>query len=136
MGTRPLVWIIFFGVAGIALVAIFLVLHMTAAAGTINGLILYANIVSVHRSVFLPSSLPPAETRLGIFIAWLNFDLGIPVCFYDGLDSYVYSWLQYIFPLYLWVLIGVIILSSKLSVRVRKFGSNPVAVFMSYAKQQ
>ena len=59
---------------------------------------------------------------------------------YDGLDAYQYSWLQYAFPLYLWFLIGAIILSSKHSRRVGNLlGSNPVAVLatlilMSYTK--
>lgn len=133
--------IVAFGVAGIALIAVLLVLHMTVAAGTINGLILYANIVNVYRDIFFP----PGDTHfnvnpLSIFIAWVNLDLGIPTCFSDGLDSYSYAWLEYVFPLYLWFLIGAIIISSKLSVKFgRLFGSNPVAVLatvilMSFTK--
>ena len=39
--------LLFFGFAGMALIAVLLVLHMTVATGTINGLILYANIVNI-----------------------------------------------------------------------------------------
>ena len=131
--------LLFFGFAGMALIAVLLVLQMTVAAGTINGLILYANIVNICRDIFLPfrsTSVNP----LTIFISWVNLDFGIPVCFYNGLDAYVYAWFQFVFPFYLWLLIGVIIFSSKLSTKVGKLlGSNPVAVLatvilMSFTK--
>ena len=129
----------FFGFAGIALIAVLLVLQMTVAAGTINGLILYANIVNICRDIFLPfrnSNVTP----LSIFISWVNLDFGIPVCLYNGLDAYAYAWFQFVFPFYLWFLIGIIIFSSKLSTKVGKLlGSNPVAVLatvilMSFTK--
>ena len=138
---RFLSLMVLFVVAGVALIALLLALHITVAAGTLNGLILYANIVNVHRDIFFPPGQPGFGLNpLGVFISWLNLDFGIPTCFYDGLDAYQYSWLQYAFPLYLWFLIGAIILSSKHSRRVgRLLGSNPVAVLaklilMSYTK--
>ena len=117
---------LFFSFAGVALITVLLVLHMTVATGTINGLILYANIVDVNSQIFFP----PGDTNiLTVFISWLNLDLGIPTCLYDGLDFYSYAWLDFAFPLYLWFLIGTIVISSKFSAKVGKlFGSNPVAV--------
>ena len=131
--------LLFFLAAGIGLIALLLTLHMTVAAGAINGLILYANIVNVHRDLFLPRD-KTGVSPLSIFIAWVNLDFGIPTCFYDGLDAYWYAWLQYAFPLYLWLLIGIIICATNCSMRVgRLLGSNPVAVLatvvlMSYTK--
>jgi len=43
-----------FALAGIALVLLLLIFKLTVAAGTINGLIFYANIVAVNRSIFFP----------------------------------------------------------------------------------
>ena len=129
--------VLFFGFAGILLIVILLSLHITVAAGTINGLILYANIINLNGSTFFP---PQAVNILTVFISWLNLDFGIETCFFDGLDSYAYTWLQYAFPLYLWVLIGLIIIFCRVSPKVgRIFGSNPVAVFatlilLSYTK--
>ena len=58
-----------FALAGIALILLLFILKLTVAAGTINGLIFYANIVAVNRSIFFP----PNETNiLTVFIAWLN----------------------------------------------------------------
>ena len=75
-----------------------------------------------------------------MFIAWVNHDLGIETCFFDGMDAYSKAWLQYAFPIYVWVLVGAIILASRHSTRiVRSLGTNPVAVLatlflLSYAK--
>lgn len=128
---------LFFAFAGVALIIVLLGLHMTVAAGTINGLILYANIVNVNGVIFFPHD---RTNILTVFISWLNLDLGIQTCLYDGLTFYSYAWLEYAFPLYLWFLIGAIVVSIKISARVgRLFGSNPMAVLatvilMSYTK--
>ena len=131
--------------AGIALVVFLLVLRLTVAVGTINGLIFYANVVAVNSAIFFQpqaSSIPTVLIAkvLTVFIAWLNLDLGIETCFYNGMDAYVKTWLQFAFPLYVWVLVGMIILGSYYSGRVAKiFGNNPIAVLatlflLSYAK--
>ena len=131
--------IVVFIFAGIALIATLTLLHMTVASGIINGLILYANLVKICWSLFFPPEKVEVNL-LTIFIAWMNLDLGISTCFYNGLDSYSYIWLQFIFPFYLWFLTGAIIIASKFSTRVMKLlGSNPVAVLatiilMSYTK--
>ena len=129
--------LIAFALAGIVLVVFLLVLKLTVAVGTINGLIFYANIVSVNRAQLFPSG----ETDiLTVFIAWVNLDLGIETCFFDGMDAYSKAWLQYAFPIYVWALVGVIILASRYSTRIaRCLGTNPVAVLatlflLSYAK--
>lgn len=130
--------LLFFAAAGVALIAILLMLHVTVAAGTINGLILYANVANICRNIIFPPEEP--ANILSVFIAWVNLDFGISACFFNGLDPYAYYWLQFLFPFYLWFLIGLIILGSKHSSRVgRLFGSNPIAVLatvilMSYTK--
>jgi hypothetical protein len=126
-----------FAFAGIVLVAVLLLLNLSVASGTINGLIFYANVVQVNRSTFFP----PGDTNiLTIFIAWLNLDLGIETCFFDGMNTYIYTWLQFIFPLYVWFLIGLMIVLSRFSTQIaRALGKNPVATLatlflLSYSK--
>ena len=126
-----------FGVAGLALVVLLFGCRLTVAKGTINALIFYANIVHNNRTVFFPNG---NTNVLTVFVAWLNLDLGIETCFYDGMDTYVRTWLQFAFPLYVWLLCGSIIFASSKSYRVsRIFGTNPVAVLatlflLSYTK--
>ena len=112
-------------------------LNLTVSVGTINGLLFYANIVKLNEPVMFTNG---NILVLSQFIAWLNLDFGIESCFYNGLDGYWKTWLQFVFPLYVWLLIGIIILGSyhygKLS---RFFGNNAVPVLatlilMSFSK--
>ena len=126
-----------FALAGIALVMLIVACNLTVANGAVNGLIFYANIIAVNRSIFFPRG----ETNiLTVFIAWINLDLGIETCFFDGMDTYGRTWLQFVFPVYVWILVGSFILVSKFSRRIAKsLGNNPVAVLatlflLSYAK--
>ena len=126
-----------FAAAGAALVVFLTSLRLTVATGTLNSIILYANILQVKRSLFFSQN---TRNLLTVFLAWMNLDLGFQTCFYNGLDAYVLTWLQFAFPLYVWLLIGLIIFISRYSITVSKFiGSNPVAVLatlllMSYTK--
>ena len=63
-----------FALAGIALVAFILLLNMTVATGTIQGLIFYPNILTANQSLFLPFA---NSNFLTVFISWLKLDLGI-----------------------------------------------------------
>ena len=77
---------------------------------------------------------------LSTFMSWLNLDLSIPLCFYNGLTTYVKTWLQFLFPLYILALVGAIITASNYSTRMtRLFGSNAFSVLatlvlLSYTK--
>ena len=78
-----------FALAGILLIVFLSLtdLDMTVAAGTINGLLFYANIVWENKATFFPPET--SGGFLAVFIAWLNLDFGISTCFYDRLDSYM-----------------------------------------------
>ena len=136
-GNEYISLLLFFALAGVLLIVVLVGLHMTVAAGTINGLILYANVIGANMDIFFPFQ---GFSFLKVFISWINLDFGIESCFYDGLDFYTYAWLQYAFPLYLWFLMGLIIITSRRSdIVMRLIGSNPIAVLatlllMSYVK--
>ena len=125
-----------FAVAGIILVVCLSFLRLTVASGMINTVILYANIVQANRRLFLPNS----TNILTVFIAWMNLDLGFETCFYRGMDAYAQTWLQFAFPVYVWILLSLIIVASRYSIFLTKLiGSNPIAVLatlllMSYTK--
>lgn len=124
--------------AGVLLVISLMMLNLTVAVGTINGLVFYANIIKANEATFIP---PEAiGSPLSVFIAWLNLDLGIEVCFYDGLDAFTKTWLQFAFPLYIWLIVIIIIVSSHYSTTVARLsGRNAVPVLatlflLSYTK--
>ena len=113
-----------FALAGFALVFFIKLLNLTVAEGTLNGLIFYANVVRANQVAWIPEH----DTNiLTVFIAWLNLDLGIETCFFDGLDAYWKTWLQFVFPLYIWaIVILIIVLSHYFSTAAKIFGSNSV----------
>ena len=73
--------------------------------------------MQVNSSTFFPNT---RNQILSVFIAWFNLDLGIETCFYNGMDMYAKAWLQFVFPLYIWFLVIVIIVSSNYSITAAK----------------
>ena len=136
------IWLILFipavAVAGIVLVVFLMLLNLTVSVGTINGLIFYANIVRSNQAAFFPQNT--SNSFLSWFIAWMNLDLGFEACFYNGLDAYTKTWLQFVFPMYIWFIVTVIIVSSHYYTTAAKLaGKNAVQVLatlflLSYAK--
>ena len=125
-------------IAGILLVTALLALNMTVSVGLINGFIFYANIVSAGSAVFFPSSEPSFPS---VFVAWINLDIGIDVCFIDGLDAYIKTWLELAFPLYIISLVFMVIVVSEYSPRFSALigKRDPVStlatlILLSYAK--
>ena len=94
-----------FAVMGALLVAAMFFLNLTVTQGTLYGLIFYANIIQVNTSIFFSqSNLRPLQ----VIVFLVNLDLGIPLCFYDGMDDADKAGLQFVFPAYL--LMTVIVL--------------------------
>ena len=133
------IWLsVVMALAGLVLVVFLLLVKMTVSSGTVNGLIFYANIMSF--SGLLVNQKCNIYPFLHLFISWINLDLGIEVCFYPGMDVYQKTWLQFVFPFYIFFLVGVIILVCHYSSTVMKLmGMRNIEVLatpflLSYAK--
>ncbi len=127
-------------IAGICLVSFLMILNMTVASGTLNGLIFYINIIGVNGSPFF-FGLSPSTRYYSILVSWLNLEVGFDVCFFDGMDTYWKTWLQLAFPMYIIILVVLVIIISEKSMRFsRLIGRvNPVAtlatlILLSYTK--
>ena len=115
-------WIALFAVMGILLVVLLIALNLTVSVGTLNGLLFYANIIKLYEPVFSTQGAVPVLSQL---VSWINLDIGIEACFYNGMGAYAKEWLQFAFPLYLWVIIIFIIyLCRKYGKISRLVGSN------------
>ena len=124
--------------AGIALVALLLILNLTVAVGTLNGIIFYANVMYATSNTFFPYS---TQNFLTIFIAWLNLDIGFDSCFYKGMDTYWKTLLHLAFPVYVIFVVVMVIFISECSTRFAQLigRKNPVAmlatlILLSYTK--
>ena len=118
--------LIFFAAAGFLLVFFIGAFNLTVTQGMINGLIFYANIVWVYQCIFFPEEqkLNTVLVFLKTFIAWVNMDFGIETCFIKGLTAFWKTWLQFIFPFYIWAIAGVIIVAARCSTRLTNFLAN------------
>ena len=130
-------WVALFAVMGVLLVVFLIALNLTVSVGTLNGLLFYANIVKLYEPVFSRKGALPVLSQV---ISWINLDFGFEICFYNGMDSYAKQWLQFAFPLYLWIIIIIIIqLCRRYGKISRLMGSHAVPVLstlflLSYTK--
>ena len=111
------VWLLLivpFALAGLLLVAVIHFLNLTVTMGTVCGLIFYANIVQDYSVALLSTHPIPGLTPiLQVFLSWLNLDLGISTCFYDGMGAFGKTMLLFVFPAYIWVISATIIILSN-----------------------
>ena len=137
---RGLALFIFFAAAGIFLVIFISGLNLTVTQGLINGLIFYANIIWTYKSAFFHQNVTGISIFFSLFIAWLNLDFGIETCFFVGLNGYSKTWFQFVFPLYLWIVAGIVIIVARKSSNLTKlFGNRAVPMLdtlflLSYIK--
>ena len=101
-----LITLVMFAVLGVLLVAVLFFLNLTVTQGTLYGLIFYANIIQVNASIFFSQSI---LNPMKVIVSFVNFDLGLPLCFYDGMDDADKAGLQFVFPAYLLILTMTVI---------------------------
>ena len=113
-----LLLIIPIAIIGFIVVFLLFYLNLTITDGTINAFILYANIISINSPIFFSQTdkLSPAYT----FISFENLDLGIQICFYNGMDDYAKMWSQLAFPFYLIFIATLIIITSRYSITIQR----------------
>ena len=138
---RVLGIILLLAMLGAVLVLLIGMLNLSVTEGTLNAIVFYMNVVRVNTSFFdFNHDNRMDTTALKTFVAWINLDLGIELCFYNGMGAVGKTGLQFVFPLYLWCLSGLIIYCGrKSSTVIRLFGTNTVKVLatiilLSYAK--
>ena len=136
--------LVFFVAAGFLLVFFIHAFNLTVTQGWINGFVFYANILWAYQSILLPKQVESHDGAFLIFvrtiIAWINLDFGIETCFFVGLNAYWKTWMQYVFPFYIWSIVAAIIYCARHSTRLtRLIGDRTVSVLatlflLSYTK--
>ena len=128
-----------YALAGILLVVTLFLLKLTITDGLLGTVLFYAQLFSINIGLLVSTN----ETRLvTVFISLLNLELGFPLCFYDGMTQTVKHGLQFVFPVYLWMIVAVITILSRYSSKLAKLvGSDCAKVFVtliyfSYTKLQ
>ena len=96
-----------FGLAGILLFVTIALLGFTIDKGWINIVLFYCNFLSLRGSVVLMSRYNASMDILFVPSSLISLQLGIGVCFYDGMTPLAKIGLQLAFPVYLCVLMAI-----------------------------
>jgi len=105
-------------IVGLVLVFLLFLLNLKVNDGTINAFILYVNIVGINKTMFLHDH--HTITPLHTFISLANLDLGIQMCFYNGMDDYAKMWLQLAFPCYIISITVLLIVVRQYSITIQR----------------
>ena len=126
----------FFCTNGSSTVFFLLICKLTVALGTLSGLVFSILLESTTTSCYQWNQQMYSQSSLHGLT--LTFD--IDTCFCNGLDAYSNTWLQFVFPVYIWLLVGLMILVSHyLQSFANLLGNNRVSVLatlilLPYAK--
>ena len=105
-------------ITGVVLVFMLFFLNLTVTDGDIVPFIFYANIVSINSAMFFPQNA--SNHLVYILISLVNLDLGIDICFYDGMDDYAKMWFQLLYPSYLICIAATLIVASRYISKVQQ----------------
>ena len=129
-----------YALAGLLLVTVLFALRLTVATGTVNGIIFYANTLSLVMDKLTESSHGGLQTTQVVIISLLNLDLGFPLCLYKGMTTAAKVGFQFVFPIYLWSIVIGMIVMSKYLIKLSNFISNSsvqvlaTMLYLSFAK--
>ena len=112
-----LITIVGYALFGLLLVAIMLALPLTISEGPLAGIIIAMNITSVSTIDYLDSNNWFVYTAR-VFVSLMNLNLGFPMCLYNGMTPTVKTAIQFVYPMYLWVLVIGFIIFSHYSTRI------------------
>ena len=112
-----LIWILILACAGVGIVLAISFFKISITGGYLNGMLFYSNVVSLYLPFFTAGT---SVSQIFVFIAFLNLDLGIESCFYNGMDPLTRAGLQFVFPAYLWILMLCITLLARKSDRIAR----------------
>ena len=111
----------FYIICGPLLIFVLYSLRLTLTAGTLNGLIFFvqATNVGILQALHAFESYHFGLSKfLIVFLSLLNFNLGFPLCFFEGMDEVWKTGLCLAFPVYLLVIVLVFIVFSHYSSRL------------------
>ena len=101
-----------FAVVGVLLMLALILLPLRISEGYLNGIIFYVNILTLFTSTIFARQ--GYWSYFIFFIASiLSLDLGFEVCFFEGMNALSRTGLQFVFPIYLFILMGLFILFGR-----------------------
>uniref|UniRef100_A0A1X7U9X8 Right handed beta helix domain-containing protein n=1 Tax=Amphimedon queenslandica TaxID=400682 RepID=A0A1X7U9X8_AMPQE len=122
-------WIIFvvpfFLLSGLLFSVVLVYFRITITGGYINGFIFYENVASLYTYKIFPtlSYIYPFQTSL--------FTCGLELCFFDGFNLTHRTFFYLLYPLYLFILMGVTYIAAKRIKYLSKYGTEISKAFVT-----
>ena len=117
-----LLTIIVYGIAGPLLVYLLYAFKLTLSSGKINGIIFYAQIISIGRVLYLTKNNGPNFYFIIVYglisLINLTINFNLPLCLYNGMTELWKSAIGLMFPVYLLTIVIGLIIISRYSVRL------------------
>ena len=113
--------ILLYAVAGPLLIYLLYALRLTLTAGTLNGIIFYAQaanggLIAVMKEYYGTKNILRHLCTLCVsFLSFLNLNLLFPLCFYNGMTELWKTGLSLVFPIYLLTIVVILIILSHYS---------------------
>ena len=99
-----------FALYGILLIWLLMHTTFTISGGFLNGLLFFSNILSLYSPVHSSSSI-------FVVFSWLSLKVGIKTCFFDGMKPLHVAALNFVFPVYLFLILLLIYVAAEKSSR-------------------
>ena len=109
--------IVVYAVLGLLLVLLLFRIKLTVSAGTLGGPIFFANMAQINIHTLTVSGSMFASF-VDVAVSWMNLNVGFPVCFYGNMSTVAKIGLQFVFPVYLWLLVLILVFASRYSVHL------------------
>ena len=120
-----LLTILLYTAAGPLFVFALYIFKLTLTAGTLNGIIFYAQVTNAGVLEYVTASCYGSDPALTntfqscfFFLSSMNLNLGFPLCFYNGMSELWKTGLSLVFPVYLLTIVVLIIVVSHYSTRI------------------
>ena len=116
--------ILIYAIEGPIIVYLLYTLKLTITAGTLNGMIFYAQVANAGLMEFLSQPYHKYNWISKIYrfcqfvLSFLNLTLGYPLCFYNGMNQLWKMGISLIFPIYLLTMVVAIIVFSRYSTQL------------------
>lgn len=115
-----------YALVGLFIIFIFFKLKLTLSLGTINAFLFLASFQNTGMNDILNTNGLLWSNQceiyysrfISIVMAFMNLELGFPLCLYNGMDEVWKTGLQLAFPLYLFIVIALLCIISRYSVAI------------------
>ena len=111
-----LLTILLYIISGPLLICCLYTLQLTLAAGTLNGIVFFAQVANtgILQAFYFSQQFQPISTKFSIiFLSLMNLNLGFSICFFNGMSQLWKTGLCLVYPIYLFAISAFLTVVSK-----------------------